>query len=93
MTDNPAAPGCAECATALADPLHGIYLATCPGCQTRMLAHSQPAWTALHAPERDPAPLQAALVCAFGAAAYPDARRRLWAWVRLRSSSPPASAG
>jgi hypothetical protein len=94
-TTSPAEPGCGECAAALTEPEHGVYMLQCPGCKTRMLSFGPPAWQALSAPAstRDPEPLRLALLSAFGEAGYLAARRRLWIWVQLRAAAAAAQPG
>lgn len=74
------------------DELAGLYISTCPGCNTRMLAAGRDAWQALRAPHRDPEPLRQALLASFGDAGYLAARQRLWAWVQLRTAQRGTAA-
>lgn len=90
---SPAEPGCAECTTALADPCHGLYMLQCPGCKARMLSFSPQAWKALQAPQTDPEPLRQALLSTFSEAGYLAGRRRLWAWVQLRTAQAASHPG
>lgn len=83
----PAEPGCFDCARALDDPEHGLYMMGCVGCQARMLSFGPQAWQALQAPVPDPEPLRCALLATFGEQRYLDGRRRLWAWLQLRAAA------
>ena len=45
---------CAACTAAEANPLHGIYHATCLECAARMLAHGPAYWRSQRAQKQEP---------------------------------------